>query len=163
MNTNDVPRTQLGIRVTETNFFQRLSIFMSTIGSLCLFNSFSLSIKIHFSIACFPFLSALGLQKCLPCVMPETCCQRADVFSVGPYAAHHMGTSIFHLGCPHYMTCVCLSAAWPTSSVTAFYFSAQKSLWFGLFCPQCIHLDSFPQEAWGPRVVVSETNTQNFL
>lgn len=73
-------------------------------------------------------------------------------FLFWPYAVHHMGTSIFHLGHPYYMICSCLTATLAHFQCCCFLFFSTKSPWFGLLCPRCIHLDSFPQEAWGPRV-----------
>ena len=82
------------------------------------------------------------------------------MFSV---VVHHTRTSIFHLGHPYYTICSCLSVTLAHFQCCCFLFFSTKSLWFGLLRPRCIRLDSFPQEAWGPRVVVSETNAQNFL
>lgn len=72
-------------------------------------------------------------------------------------AIHHMGTSIFHLGRPYYMIWSCLAVTFGSVPGLLFPIFSVKSMWLGLLCPRCIHLDSFPQETWGPGVVLSET------
>lgn len=124
-----------------------------------MFPSKSTSQLILFSILeHFAFMEMSPMCRCLELNVKGQVC-----FLFWPYAIHHMGTSIFHLGHPYYTICSCLSVTLAHFQCCCFLLFSTKSLWFGLLSPRCIHLDSFPQEAWGPGVVVSETSAQNFL
>lgn len=135
---------------------------LSVTGNL--FNLCNLSSKSTSQLLCFPFLSPSAFTKISPmCRCLERSVTGQMCFLFRPYAVHHMGMSIFHLGHPYYRIRSCLTVTLAHFQHGCFLFLSTKSLWFGLLCPRCIHLDSFPQEAWGRSVVESETNAQYFL
>lgn len=155
-----MPRNPLHIKDLVNKFFKILYNHLSFVykDNPGLLNSLHLSISINFSITIFflvlitlPFIQMSPMCRCLDLNVKGQAC-----FLFWLPAIHHMGTSIFHLGHPYYMIWSCLAVTFGSVPGLLFSIFSVKSMCLSLLCPRCIHLDSFPQETWGPWVVLSE-------
>lgn len=113
-NNNHVPGTLLDIRDIENKFFKilynSLSVFLFIRATWLYLTHFIFPSTSTSQLLCFPILSTFSFME----MSPTRRCLERNVkgqvcFLFWPYAIHHMGTSIFHLGHTQYMIWLCLT------------------------------------------------------